>query len=216
MSDSDSSDITQAELQTEIKSILENASLENTSTKKVIQALEKKLGMDLSSKKKLIDQLVMDYVNSLESSDDDGDDESDKEEVKKNDDDEDMSPPPKKEDDEEWGTAGKKKGKKTQEKKKKTPAKGKKAGGVAKRGKGSGYTRSYKLSPELSELVGATELPRHEVVKRVWAIIKERQLIDPNNRQFAICDKPLYKVIGTQRFYTFGMMKYLKNHFLDD
>lgn len=88
-------------------------------------------------------------------------------------------------------------------------------GGVTKRGKGSGYTRAYKLSPALAELMGETELPRHEVVKRVWAIIKEKQLFDPNNRQFAICDKALFKVIGTQRFHTFGMMKYLKNHFID-
>ncbi|CAG9569113.1 unnamed protein product [Danaus chrysippus] len=76
--------------------------------------------------------------------------------------------------------------------------------------------KGYKLSPALSELMGETEMPRHEVVKRVWTIIKEKNLYDPNNKQFAICDDALYKVIGTKRFRTFGMMKYLKTHFLDD
>lgn len=32
----------------------------------------------------------------------------------------------------------------------------------------TGFTRPYKLSPELASLMGAKELPRHEVVKKVW------------------------------------------------
>lgn len=38
---------------------------------------------------------------------------------------------------------------------------------------------------------------------------------DPKNKQFAICDDELMKVIGVKRFRTFGMMKYLKSHFVD-
>lgn len=64
--------------------------------------------------------------------------------------------------------------------------------------------------------MGAEEMPRHAVVKRIWAIVKEKQLYDPNNKQFAICDDALYKVIGKQRFRVFGMMKYLKTHFILD
>jgi len=48
----------------------------------------------------------------------------------------------------------------------------------------------------------------------MWAIIKERNLYDPSNKQYAICDDDLLKVIGVQRFRTFGMMKFLKNHFI--
>ncbi|KAJ8715797.1 hypothetical protein PYW07_010279 [Mythimna separata] len=115
------------------------------------------------------------------------------------------------------GSSKKKKG---EDKKKKAAPKSKKdktkKGGVTKRkGKGSGYTKACKLSPELAELMGESELPRHEVVKRVWAIIKEKQLFDPKNRQYAICDKALFKVIGEESFHTFSMMRYLKNHFLD-
>lgn len=81
-------------------------------------------------------------------------------------------------------------------------------------GKNNGYTKAYKLSPALSTLMGEVEMPRHEVVRRVWAMIKEKNLYDPNNKQFAICDDALYTVIGVKKFRTFGMMKYLKNHFI--
>lgn len=76
-----------------------------------------------------------------------------------------------------------------------------------KKAKYTGFTRPYKLSPDLSSLMGAKEMPRHEVVKKVWAIIKvwkikfdlmftkwsfrvlqEKNLYDPKNKQYAICD----------------------------
>lgn len=80
--------------------------------------------------------------------------------------------------------------------------------------KSTGFTRPYNLSPELSALMGAEALPRHEVVKKIWAMIKERNLYDPKNKQFAICDDELLKVMGVKRFRTFAMLKYLKPHFL--
>lgn len=98
--------------------------------------------------------------------------------------------------------------------KKKAKAAGAAAGGTTGR-KGTGFTRAYNLSPELSALMGADSLPRHEVVKKVWAIIKERDLYDPKNKQFAICDDELMKVMKVKRFRTFGMLKHLKPHFLD-
>ncbi|XP_029040938.1 upstream activation factor subunit spp27 isoform X2 [Osmia bicornis bicornis] len=92
----------------------------------------------------------------------------------------------------------------------------KKGGGGGGGGKGKGgYTRAITLSPELAAVVGAEQMARHEVVKKVWSIIKERNLYDPKNKQFAICDDELMKVIGVKRFRTFGMMKYLKSHFVD-
>ncbi|EGI58718.1 Upstream activation factor subunit spp27 [Acromyrmex echinatior] len=104
--------------------------------------------------------------------------------------------------DEDWG------------KNKKAPGSTAKKGAGGK-GKGGGYTRAITLSPELAAVVGAEQMARHEVVKKVWSIIKERNLYDPKNKQFAICDEELMKVIGVKRFRTFGMMKYLKNHFVD-
>lgn len=82
-------------------------------------------------------------------------------------------------------------------------------------GKGTGFTRPITLSPELATLMGADSMPRHAVVKKMWEIIKERNLYDPKNKQFAICDQDLLPVMGIKRFRTFGMLKYLKTHFRD-
>ncbi|CAF4839063.1 upstream activation factor subunit spp27 isoform X1 [Pieris napi] len=190
-------DVSDENLQKEILKILEKANLAKTSTKKVRQKLEEVFDTDLTDKKELIDQYVMDYVNKMESENSDSAEEESDEKKK---------PEPKKrkkrkgsDSDSDWV--------------KKKPKKQAAAG--AGRGKGSGYTRAYKLSPALAELMGQEEMPRHEVVKRVWTIIKEKNLYDQSNKQYAICDEALYKVIGTKRFRTFGMMKYLKTHFLD-
>uniref|UniRef100_A0A182Q6V6 Uncharacterized protein n=1 Tax=Anopheles farauti TaxID=69004 RepID=A0A182Q6V6_9DIPT len=282
---------TKAELKAEIQKILKDANLEETASKKVRSQLEQNLKCDLSERKKEVDELVMDYVNSQASSageedeeeDDDDDDyagngkgktgrkgkgNSDYEEEDEEDDD----------DDEDFSEEEKPKGRKSAgkrttpakrgpaKKKKRTsdsedesgdddddeeksdedykPQKGaKKAGGAKKKKKdsdsdsdedwkrskpapkakkastgakkGSGYTRPYTLSADLASLCGAESLPRHEVVKKIWAIIKERNLYDPKNRQYAICDADLQKVIGVKRFRTFGMLKYLKPHFKD-
>lgn len=59
--------------------ILKNANLATTSTKKVIQKLEKSFGTDLSEKKKIIDQMVMDYVNNKGSESENDDDDDDEE-----------------------------------------------------------------------------------------------------------------------------------------
>ena len=68
------------------------------------------------------------------------------------------------------------------------------------------------MSDDLAAVVGTKEAPRHEVVKQMWAYIKENNLQDPKNKQFAICDEKLLKIIGTKKFKCFGMVKYLKNH----
>lgn len=49
--------------------ILKGANLEMTSRKTVVTKLEKKLGVDLTEKKKLIFELVMEYVNEKDESD---------------------------------------------------------------------------------------------------------------------------------------------------
>jgi len=127
-----------------------------------------------------------------------------------------------KKDDEDYAPGAKKAAKKKPAKKRKADSddsdddwakKKKKSGGGGR--KAGAFTKSYKLSPELSDLVGQEIMPRHEVVKKVWEVIKTRNLQDPSQKQFAICDDQLLKVIGVKRFKTFGMMKYLKNHFVE-
>ena len=55
-------------------------------------------------------------------------------------------------------------------------------------------------------------MPRHEVVKRMWAYIKENKLQDPKNKQMIKCDDKLAKIVPTKKFRGFGMTKYLKDH----
>jgi len=188
--------------------------------------LEEKLGCDLSDRKKEIDAIIMadveDQVNSHseeeEASEDEApakkDESASEEEPEEDDKDDDFDPSAKKArkpkpspkkrkaadddgSDEDWGK------------------KKKKAGGGKRGGGKSAFTKSFKLSPELADVVGSDVMPRHEVVKKLWAVIKERELQDPKNKQFAICDDQLLKVFGIKRFRTFGMMKHLKDHFVE-
>jgi upstream activation factor subunit UAF30 len=263
------SDISKEELKKEIAAILKDGDLSSITSKKVRQDIEKKLDIDLSSRRKEVDELVMDYIEKGKSKkngnveDDEEEEEEENEEEDEEDDEEEEEvkkpkrsqkksggPPAKKyksgssdesedasdgENDDEYspkkkaakkpakrGAAGRKKKGGSDDDSDEDWGKGKKKGGGgakkaggAKRG-GGGYTKPIKLSPELSALVGENEMPRHEVVKRIWAIIKERNLYDPKNKQFAICDDELLKVFGVKRFRTFGMMKFLKNHFRTD
>lgn len=79
--------------------------------------------------------------------------------------------------------------------------------------RGLGLKRPVKLSPELAQLMGCKSMPRQSVIKKMWSIIKERNLYDPENRQFAICDEELQKIMKVKRFRAFGMMKFLEPHF---
>jgi DNA topoisomerase I len=83
------------------------------------------------------------------------------------------------------GKFGAKKG----EEEKKAPAKEKKKAAPRKQ-------TAYKLSKELEEIVGAKELSRPEVVKRVWDYIKEHKLQDPKNKRTIVPDAKLSKVLG--------------------
>jgi len=192
-----------AEMRKLIAEILETADLTSISAKKVRQELEAKLDEDLSEKKKEIDDMVLEILQDKQNGDKGSKrkDESDSEEE---------STPKKRKKQKKSDSSDSEED--TKRKKRKPAAKGKGKGGG---GAGTGYTKLCKLSPELSKVMGEENMARHEVVKKMWAIVKERQLYDPKNKQFAICDADLLTVFGVKRFRTFGMMKYLKNHFLD-
>ncbi|KAK7871516.1 hypothetical protein R5R35_010230 [Gryllus longicercus] len=251
-------DIKKEDLRKEITAILKDADLTTMSAKKVRQQVEEKLDVDLTDRKKEIDDLVMECLQEKQdgkgkdnskkknSKDDDEEEDEEEEDEEEEEEEEEEKPKPKRgggkkpakrakkgsseesdegsdddASDEEYSPSkkskgGAKKGKPAAKKKKGSDsdsdedwAKPRKSGG------GGGYTRAYNLSPELAAVVGQDSMARHEVVRKVWAIIKERNLYDPKNKQFAICDDELMKVFGVKRFRTFGMMKYLKNHFLD-
>ncbi|KRZ66456.1 Upstream activation factor subunit spp27 [Trichinella papuae] len=80
------------------------------------------------------------------------------------------------------------------------------------------------LSPALTNLLGTQKMRRSELVRRMWEIIKERNLLenfepinfqDPTNRAFVICDTQFEDIFKCKRFKAFTMMKYLKFHVSD-
>lgn len=91
-------------------------------------------------------------------------------------------------------------------------SKSEKSGDGTKTKRTNKYNEPCELSPELAAIVGEPQMPRHLVVKRMWEIVKERNLADPKNRQFMLCDDQLMTVFGRKKVRTFGMMKYLSRH----
>merc|ERR1711936_245254 len=81
--------------------------------------------------------------------------------------------------------------------------------------KGSGLTKPLTLSEDLTTLLGSKkgeQLSRPEVVKRLWAYIKEKKLQDPANKQFFTPDKAMQPIFGKEKVRAFGMVKHLKGH----
>ncbi|XP_021731710.1 upstream activation factor subunit spp27-like isoform X2 [Chenopodium quinoa] len=81
-----------------------------------------------------------------------------------------------------------------------------------KKRKGTGFTRLCSLSPQLQEFVGEPEMARTEVVKKLWAYIKEKDLQDPNNRRNIKCDKMLHSIFRVDTINMFQMNKALSKH----
>lgn len=72
---------------------------------------------------------------------------------------------------------------------------------------------SLKLSKELSEVVGEADMPRGEVLKKIWEYIREHQLQDPKNKRQIIPDQKLAKVFGgTETIDMFKMPGLLAKH----
>ncbi|MBA3721602.1 MAG: type I DNA topoisomerase [Parachlamydiaceae bacterium] len=69
------------------------------------------------------------------------------------------------------------------------------------------------LTSELSAVVGASEMPRGEVLKKVWDYIRANNLQNPKNKREIIPDKTLAKVFGTNDpVDMFKMTVILSNH----
>ncbi|KAL1922868.1 uncharacterized protein VTP21DRAFT_9244 [Calcarisporiella thermophila] len=73
------------------------------------------------------------------------------------------------------------------------------------------FMRPMVMSPALADFLNAQELPRPEIVKRLWAYIKEHNLQDPENKRSIICDERLASIFGKEKLDSFGMNKDLSS-----
>eukprot|EP00127_Corallochytrium_limacisporum_P003295 Clim_evm144s147 gene=Clim_evmTU144s147 len=79
-----------------------------------------------------------------------------------------------------------------------------------------GLAKKMQPSETLAEVLGSSELVgRAEVVKRMWEIIRERNLQNPSDRREILCDDTLKKLFGVDKVTIFGMNKYLSKHLKD-
>ena len=67
-------------------------------------------------------------------------------------------------------------------------------------------------SKELAAVVGPGPLPRGEVVRKVWAYIKQHKLQNPDNRREILADAKLEPVFGKKKVTMFEMNKHLAQH----
>ena len=75
------------------------------------------------------------------------------------------------------------------------------------------FMKPLNPSKELAEIVGASPIPRTEVMKKVWAYIKKNNLQDAKNRRAINGDDKLKAVFGGKKQVTmFEMTKLVSNH----
>ncbi|KAK8964309.1 hypothetical protein KSP40_PGU005066 [Platanthera guangdongensis] len=198
----------EAELVDRLRDILRSSDLSTTTAAIVRRKLETDLGVDLSEKKAFIREQIDIFLGELNEIDVDGKTEGgDGDEVKP-------------EEEEEGGSGGKEVDEedKVEEKEGSINA----GSGSRKRSsdkptaevkkRGGGFTKLCGLSPQLQEFVSVPELARTEVVKRLWAHIRENNLQDPTDKRKIICDERLLNLFKVKKIDMFQMNKALSKH----
>ncbi|XP_010536330.1 PREDICTED: synaptonemal complex protein 1 isoform X5 [Tarenaya hassleriana] len=84
--------------------------------------------------------------------------------------------------------------------------------GKAKKRRGGGFSKLWQLSPQLENFIGSSQLARTEVVKKIWAYIREKNLQDPKNKRNIICDESLHSLFKVKAINMFQMSKALSKH----
>ena len=75
------------------------------------------------------------------------------------------------------------------------------------------FMKAMQPSPALAKVVGEKPLPRTEVVKKVWAYVKKRDLQDKKNRRNINADENLLQVFGGRKTVSmFEMTKHLNKN----
>ncbi|OEL30087.1 hypothetical protein BAE44_0008896 [Dichanthelium oligosanthes] len=81
-----------------------------------------------------------------------------------------------------------------------------------KRGGPGGLNKVCAISPELQTIVGETAMSRTQIVKQLWAYIRQNNLQDPDDKRKIICNDELRVVFETDTTDMFKMNKLLAKH----
>ncbi|KAH6788257.1 SWIB complex BAF60b domain-containing protein [Perilla frutescens var. hirtella] len=189
--------VSDSELIERLRDFLSTSDLNTTTTAIIRRRLEADFGIDLSDRKAFIREQVDAYMQSqFENAAENG------EEI-----DEQGAPEEEEEEHEEEREESSNAStvKSTAKKRSRTKE-------VVKKRGGGGFTKLCSLSPELQQFTGVPELARTEVVKQLWAHIRENNLQDPSNKRSIICDDILRNLFGVDTIDMFQMNKALTKH----
>ena len=79
----------------------------------------------------------------------------------------------------------------------------------------TGIQAPLDISDELAKIIGTAkgeQLSRPQVIKKLWAYLKEKNLQDPEMKQWFTPDKTMQPIFGKEKIKCFSMSKYLKEH----
>ncbi|KAL7002774.1 hypothetical protein U1Q18_003930 [Sarracenia purpurea var. burkii] len=186
--------------------VLRTADLNTTTASAVRRALEEEFGIDLSNRKPFIrDQIDLFLDSQLDDKDGVAGDrvgDNAKEEV------DEEGPENVKPDDD--GDSGSEEDEQS-DGKKSEKGRSDKVDNIVKKSVWA-FSKPCALSPRLQTFVGVSELARPEVVKKIWAYIRENNLQDPKNKQKILCDEPLRALFRVNSIDMFQMSKALSKH----
>ncbi|XP_020273817.1 upstream activation factor subunit spp27-like isoform X2 [Asparagus officinalis] len=197
--------VSDGELVDRLRSFLRASDLNTTTTTGAVRRqLEADFNVDLSEKKAFIREQVDLFLSELENEkkeEEEKEEENDEEEngVKEEEEEEEEEDEEDEEEEEERSNGGRSRKRSRSNKE------------VKKRG-GGGFAKVCSLSPQLQEFLGETELARTEVVKRIWAYIRENSLQDPSNRRKILCDERMHNLFNVKSIDMFQMNKALSKH----
>jgi chromatin remodeling complex protein RSC6 len=83
-----------------------------------------------------------------------------------------------------------------------------KAAGAAR----GGIAKPVTPSPELAAITGTADLPRSEIVSKMWDYIKKNNLQNPENKREILADDKLEKIFGAKKVTMFEMNKHISKH----
>ena len=83
---------------------------------------------------------------------------------------------------------------------------------ATKRKPNPAFMKPLTPSSTLAAVVGASPMPRTEVVKKIWAYIKKNNLQDAKNRRMINADDKLKPLFGKASINMFEMTKIVSKH----